>query len=180
MDASEIRDDDIVYYLAASIDGFIAAADGSADWLNDYFVPELGFHSFMARIKGAIMGRTSWDKMVAMTGGKSAYGETPVIVATHRPLEAPASVTAMSGDVTAMASAARASVNGPVWLVGGASVATQLLAAKQLTRIDLFTIPVLLGTGIPAFRNETPVSLGVISTGTYPKGVTRTSYRPRP
>lgn len=179
MDASEIRDDDVVYYLAASIDGFIAGKDGDVGWLNDYFVPELGFHSFMARIKGAIMGRATWDKMAGMTGGTSAYGSTPVMVATNRPMEAKDPVVAMAGSAAQIAAEARSRAKGPVWLVGGANLATQLLLAGELTRIDLFTIPVLLGSGIPAFRNENLVPLELISSGTYPKGITRNTFRPR-
>ena len=36
-----------------------------------------------------------------------------------------------------------------------------------------------LDAGIPAFRNEIPVSLDLVSTGTYPKGITRTTWRPQ-
>ena len=179
MDASEIGDGEVVYYLAASLDGFIAGKDGDVSWLNDYFVPELGFHGFMARIRGAIMGRNTWDKMAAMTGGGSAYGATPCIVATHRPLDVAEPVTTASGTAANLLAAARARGPGPYWLVGGADLATQFLLENQLSRIDLFTIPVLLGAGLPAFRNEIPVSLDLVSTGTYPKGITRTTWRPQ-
>lgn len=179
MDASEIADDDIVYYLAASLDGFIATRDGGVDWLNEYFGPELGFHSFMARIRGAIMGRGTWDKMIGLTGGKSAYGAMPVTVVTNRPFEAAGPVGVAAGSPQVIVAAMRARSPGPYWLVGGAHLATQLLEGGLLTRIDLFTIPVLLGEGIPAFVNRTPVALDLVSTGTYPKGITRASFRPR-
>lgn len=179
MDAGEIGDDDLVYYLAASLDGYIAGPDGGVDWLEHYFVPELGFHGFMARIRGALMGRTTWDKMLGLTGGKSAYGELPCTIATNRPLgDAPPVAAPAAGSAQEIVAAMRARGPGPYWLVGGADLATRMLEAGELTRIDLFTIPVLLGEGIPAFRNRAPVTLDLISTGTYPKGITRTSWRP--
>jgi dihydrofolate reductase len=180
VDASDIADDDVVYYLAASLDGYIADEHGGSAWLSDYFVPELGFHSFMSRVGSTIMGRRTWDRMQAMTGGKSAYGATPGTVATHRPIDPGAGpVRTAQGEAADILAVARSHGPGPFWLVGGADLATQFLLQGVLTRIDLFTMPVLLGAGIPAFRNEVPASLDLISTQTYAKGITRTSWRPR-
>ena len=181
MDAREIEDDDVVYYLAASLDGFIADRDGGADWLNDYMLPELGMAEFMKRIGSTIIGRRSWDKMVAMMGKAASGGSTPGTIVTHRPIEVgkKSRVRTAEGDVAEIMAVARAHGPGPYWLIGGADVATQFLLQGALTRIDLFTIPVLLGGGTPAFRNEVPVSLDLISAHTYGKGITRTSWRPR-
>jgi dihydrofolate reductase len=180
VDASEIADDDVVYYLAASLDGFIAGKDGDVSWLNDYFVPELGFHDFMARVGTAIMGRRTFDTMLALTGDKYAYGATPSVVVTSRPLpQLDAPIVAGKGSPEEILDAARRHGRGPFWVIGGADIATQLLERGLLTRIDLFTVPVLLGDGISPFRNQTPVALDLASSGTYPKGITRTSWRPR-
>lgn len=178
MDAATIRDDDVVYYFAASLDGFIAAPDGGVDWLNPYFVPELNFHGFMTRINGAIMGRATFDKMVSLTGGKSAYGDTPVTVATTRPLDAEGPVHTAAGAPADLLAAARAAGPGPYWIVGGADLATQFLDAGLLTRIDWFIIPVLLGDGLPAFRNRATTTLSLIDAQTYPNGIVRASWRP--
>lgn len=179
MDASLIGDNEIVYYAAISADGFIAGTDGDVSWLNEYFLPELGFHSFMARIKGAIMGRGTWDKMAGITGGQSAYGKTPCIVATHRAFDAKPPVRIASGTPAEIVAAAKAAGPGPWWLVGGASLAGQFLEAGVLTRADLFVIPELLGEGIPAFRNSKITPLDLIETQTYPKSIVRLSWRPR-
>jgi dihydrofolate reductase len=174
MDVSEIGDCDIVYYVAASIDGYIADANGGVDWLNPYFSPELGFEPFMKRMKGSLMGRATFDKMGGMMGG----GGQPAIVATNRPLKTKGKVVAMAGTASELASAARDAARGPVWLIGGGGLAAQLLEAGELDRVDLFTIPVILGGGIPAFRTDKLLSLELASTGTYPKGITRHTYRP--
>ncbi len=73
MDASTIKPDDVIYYSAVSLDGFIAGKDGDVTWLNGFFIPELGFHDFIKRVGGVIMGRRTFDKIASL--GKWPYGE---------------------------------------------------------------------------------------------------------
>ena len=177
MDATTILTDDVVYFLAASIDGYIADKTGDASCFNSYFIPELGFHDFITRIGTVIIGRRSWDRIEA--AGKWPYGQIPGIVATHRPFaDIGAPVKAATGTAADLMAAARLQGPGAYWVVGGADIATQLLAAGALTRIELFTIPILLGEGVPAFRTKDPIALNLISSGAYPNGVTRTTWRP--
>ena len=177
MDASTIQQNDVIYYAAVSLDGFIAGQDGDVSWLDGYFIPELGFHDFMARIKGVIMGRGTFDKIVSF--GKWPYGDVPGTIATHRDFDGSFGPITKSGGPPAdiLAEAQQESV-GPHWIIGGADLATQFLEAGLLTRIDLFVIPVLIGAGIPAFRNSRRLSLSLIDSQTYPKGIVRMSYKP--
>jgi dihydrofolate reductase len=179
MDASVLTPDDVVYYLAVSLDGYLATPDGGTAWLDPYFIPELGFHDFIARVRTVLMGRRTWDRIEGF--GKWPYGDLPGIVATSRPLgKLAAPVTAAEGTPAQIFAAAQKVGPGPYWLVGGAHLATGFLEAGLLTRIDLFTIPVLLGAGIPAFINRQQITLDLIDAETYPKGIVRTSWRPQP
>ncbi len=178
MDASTINENDVVYYAAVSLDGFIAGKDGDVSWLDGFFIPELGFHDFIKRIGGVIMGRKTFDKIVSF--GKWPYGELKGTIATHRGIDGSFEPVSMaSGTATDILDAAKSDSPGPHWLVGGANLATQFLSERLLTRIDLFVIPVLIGKGIPAFVNTKRESLELIDTQSYPKGVVRISYRPR-
>jgi dihydrofolate reductase len=177
MDASVIKPADVIYYAAVSLDGCIAGKDGDVKWLDGYFIPELGFHDFIKRVGGLIMGRRTFDKIASF--GKWPYGELKGTIATHRDLDGsfgPVEVT--GGSAQDICASAKAFSPGPHWLVGGADLATQFLDAGLLTRIDLFVIPVLLGEGIPAFVNKTMQGLELIDTQSYPKGIVRLSYRP--
>jgi len=172
VDASEIKSDDVVYFLATSVDGYIADKNGDDSFLHPYYIPELNFHGFIDRIGTIIMGRRTWDKIER--GGKWPYGKLPGIVATHRPIgDIGAPVTCAAGSAGDVLAAARSKGPGAYWLVGGADLATQFLLENLLTRIDLFTMPVLTGGGIPAFRTQMPVVLDLVSSGTYPKSITR-------
>jgi dihydrofolate reductase len=177
MDASLIKPEDVIYYAAVSLDGFIAGTDGDVSWLDGFFIPELGFHDFIKRLGGIIMGRRTFDKIAAF--GRWPYGELKGTVATHREMDGSfGPVEKTEGAAKDIYASAKAFSPGPHWLVGGADLATQFLDAGLLTRIDLFVIPVLLGEGIPAFVNKDVAKLELIDSQTYPKGTVRLSYRP--
>jgi dihydrofolate reductase len=179
MDAASIGPGEVVYFLAQSIDGFIADEHGDDSWLADFFIPELGFHDFIARVGVVIMGRRTWDKIE--NRGKWPYGQIPGVVASHRQVAAiSAPVTVVAGSAQSILAEARTKSppDAAIWLVGGADLATQFLEEGVLSRIELFTFPLLLGAGTPAFRNRTPVALDLVASGTYPRGITRNTWRP--
>jgi len=178
MDASVLKPDDVVYYLAVSADGHLARPDGGTDWLEPYFIPELGFDDFIARVGTVLMGRRTWDRIASF--GKYPYGELPGVIATSRPLgDVDAPVRTAEGTPDQILKMAKKTGPGPYWVVGGAHLATGLLEAGLITRIDKFTVPVLLGAGMAAFINRKQIALDLIDTETYPKGVIRSSWRPQ-
>jgi dihydrofolate reductase len=57
----------ISIYVACSLDGFIAKADGNIDWLNE--IPnetgsDYGFNEFMDRIECLIIGRNTFETVL--------------------------------------------------------------------------------------------------------------------
>src|SRR5690348_6292856 len=56
---------EIVYYVATSLDGFIATLDGGIDWLPrlDPEGEDFGYRSFYDSVDGLIMGRLTYDKI---------------------------------------------------------------------------------------------------------------------
>lgn len=174
----QLEDNDVVYYAAVSLDGFIADSDGGVGWLDGYFIPELGFHDFMARVGTTIMGRKTFDQISGF--GKWPYQGKPGLIVTHGDLpETDAEIAKVEGLPDQIITAAKALGAGPYWVVGGANLAGQMLSAGALTRIDLFVIPELLGAGVPAFANLDRTGLELIGTQEYLKGTVRLSFRPR-
>ena len=52
-------------FIATSMDGFIARADGTLDWLmNPAYNDDHGYDDFMASIDGLIMGRKSYESVL--------------------------------------------------------------------------------------------------------------------
>jgi len=64
--------------------------------------------------------------------------------------------------------------------VGGATLATQLLQAKLLDELLLFTHPVILGNGRPLFdEHDEPVELDLLEQASFDQGVTMHRYAVR-
>jgi dihydrofolate reductase len=89
----------------------------------------------------------------------------------------PPTVARVGADIPRLVTALRAAGDKDVWIMGGAQTINAFLSANAIDRIDLFTIPLLLGDGIRLFDAARPeLQLKLMSTQTYDKGLTRQSY----
>lgn len=142
-------------FLACSLDGFVAGPDHDLSWLPgpDPDAPEddAGYGAFMAEVGAMLMGRTTHD-VVAGFDVDWPYGDTPVLVATHRPLTPGApTVRAVSGDIGALVAEARAAAGGADVYVDGGALVRQALSAGLLDQLILTVIPIALGDGVSLF-----------------------------
>ncbi len=140
-------------YLGCSLDGFIAGSNDDLSFLHDA-VPEtaeapepskaLSFEGFMDQVGAMLMGRRTHDVIAGM--GVWAYGDTPVLVATHRDLEPAAdSVRAVSGSIESLIEqATEAAGDKDVYLDGG-NLVRQGLDAGLVDELCITYVPVLLG-----------------------------------
>ena len=187
---------DLVYYVAASLDGFIAGPDGQTDGfpvdpetVGDLFAryPEtcpahlrdaLGVSGAPRRFAAVVMGaRTHQPALDA--GLTSAYPHLEQHVVTHGELPDDPSVTRVEGDVAGHVRRLKAGVDGDVWLCGGADLAGQLV--EEIDEIQVKLNPVLLGDGTPlAQLGYAPRPLELAGSETLPGGVVLLTYRVRP
>ena len=143
----------VVYYAAATADGFIATADGGVEWLSD-FSGIGGYDEFFAGIGSLVMGRTTFDQVL---GWGWPYGEKPAAILTSTPLPATAPASAFAwdgGDPAGLVERLRGEAAGGVWIVGGGKTAGLFLAAGLLDEVELTVVPLLLGSGIPLWPEE--------------------------
>ena len=149
-------------YIAASLDGFIADRNGGIEWLTPFAELELGYADFIAGIGATVMGRRTYEQIMSF-GGPWPYARQTSLVVTGRALsDAPQSVQAWHKGIAALAAHLRAEEGPDVWVVGGAMLQSALLDRRALDRLELFVMPVLLGSGVPLFRrlvNQPAISL---------------------
>jgi dihydrofolate reductase len=164
-------------YIAQSLDGYIARPDGGIDWLRPFDTVDYGYEKFIAEVGTVVMGRASYD--LARSFGDWPYPNARSLVITSRPLDddAPPTVTRVNADLAKLTAALRASGGKDAWIMGGAMAINGFFATGAIDRIDLFTVPLLLGEGIPLFTSGRPeFQLKLVGTQTYDKGLARQSY----
>lgn len=168
-------------YMAISLDGFIATPDGAIDWLAPFDDQDFGYASFFEGVGLLIMGRATFDQILAL--GPWPYGGRPCWVMSGRPLpeETPDEVSPCAiNNAAAIANRARAHGAGDVWIVGGADTAAQFLAAGAVDQIDLFVMPIWLGQGLSLFPAEPPPLMATLARSVaHPAGVAQLTYRVR-
>jgi dihydrofolate reductase len=148
------------YYSATSIDGYIADADSSLDWL---FEVEEGtdnpFGAFFSGVGAFAMGASTYewvlrndDLLAEPQNWHDMYGDVPCWVFTHRelPLVPNANIFFISGDVRPVHDAMTVAAQGKnVWLVGGGELVGKFADQGLLDEIILGVAPVTLGAGAP-------------------------------
>ena len=142
----------VVYYLAVSLDGYIADADASVDWLDDLSIDHdnTGYESFYESIDALIMGRNTYD--FVHDYGRWPYDDKPTWVCTNRdlsPLDG-CNLQPARGTNSAISAAASMGLKS-IWVVGGGVLARSLLEQNLLTHISASIMPVVLGGGVKLF-----------------------------
>jgi dihydrofolate reductase len=156
-----------VYYTATSLDGFIATADHSLDWLlsreNDPAGP-MGYDGFIAGVGAVAMGASTYRWVRENDPGW--VPERPTWVFTHgQPDLVPgADLRVTAEDVAEVHAAMVAAAAGrDVWVVGGGDLAGQFADRGLLDEVVVSIAPVTLGGGAPLLPRR--VELAVQEVG---------------
>jgi len=161
-----------IFGCAVSLDGFIADASGSVDWLN----PFTGDYEsdYLTRTDTLIMGRATYEHGVELgfRGDKR-----PVIVLSRTLSKAEYANEIWKGSVEALADRLRRDGMNDVWVMGGGVTASAFVEAGVLTDVRLSVMPVILGSGVPLFAPmRTPLSLKLVRSKSFPDGVITADY----
>lgn len=164
-------------YMAVSVDGYIARADGSVDWLHDYDPVEFGYNDFYAGLGHIVMGRASYEQARALSPDWP-YADKPCTVVTSQALpDMPSGVRTHSADFAALAhDLRRTTPSGDIWLFGGAQLWAGFLAAGAVDRFELYVIPILLGQGMPLLPAAQDARLALHESEALTRGVMKLVY----
>lgn len=121
-------------FIATSLDGFIAGPGDDLSWLPEGGGEDHGYNEFMAATAAILIGRITYDVVLGFDGWP--YGDTPVFVATSRPLDPVVpGVRAVGGEPEQILAAVRAVTDGNIYLDGGVLI-RQFMAAGLIERAD--------------------------------------------
>lgn len=192
MNAGKIR-----VYVACSLDGFIAGPGDDLSWLPGSGTETAGelseevsvgpggdgeavsFEDFIGEVGALLMGRGTYD-VVAGFEGEWPYGDRPVLVATHRPLEpATPDVRPVDGDIATLVAAAREAAGGRDVYVDGGELIRQAMDAGLVEDLILTVAPVVIGEGHPLFAGvKRRHPLEFVGHHEFGGGMVQLRYRP--
>ena len=142
----------VVVYIGISLDGYIATRNDSLDWLlNTQGSGDNGFGEFYDTVDTVIMGKRTFDWILEQEQGRLPYADKECYVYTSRK-------TADMGHVKFTSQSPEELLAGlsregkKIWIVGGSQI-IDLFRKKGLVDEYILSIaPVVLGEGIPLFR----------------------------
>ena len=175
------------YYTAASLDGFIATADDSLDWLFPLGeLEETSYPRFIREVGALAMGSATYEWMLRHVVGPDArepqpwpYAQ-PTWVFTSRELSgvAGADIRFVRGDVEPVHKEMVAAARGKnVWLVGGGELVGQFYDRGLLDDLFVQIGSVTLGSGKPLLpRAIVNPPLRLVSAGAAGTGFVELHY----
>lgn len=169
-------------FIAISLDGFIARADGDIGWLlqRDDPTEDHGYSDFIADKDMIVMGRGSYEKVV--TFDKWPY-DRPILVLSKQ-LAGTLVPEALKGKVRfanlapkdALEELTRQNVH-RVYVDGGQLVQS-FLRDGLINDMVITTVPVLIGSGRPLFGPlPQDIDLALVSCRSFPSGLVQSTYR---
>jgi len=178
------------YYTAASLDGFIATADDSLEWLFPLGdINETSYPQFIKDVGALAMGSATYEwmlrhviKPVSATPGEWPY-QQPTWVFSKRelPRVRGADIRFVKGDVRPVHDQMRVAAKGMnLWLVGGGELVGQFYDAGLLDELIVQVGSVTLGSGKPLLpRQIISPSLKLVSAKRFGEGFAELRYEVR-
>ena len=172
-------------YIATSLDGFIARADGGIDWLVDAGDPndpeDYGYAAFMAGVDCLVMGRNTFE--MAMSFPEWPHEGKRVIVLSRAlrkvPQQAKGKIEIFASGIEKLMAKLESEGVRRIYVDGGKTIQS-FLKAGLVDDLTLTRIPVLIGSGVPLFGSlEDDVRLVHVSTTVFKSGFVQSIYKPQ-
>lgn len=169
----------VSYYVATSVDGFIAHPDGSYD----SFRPDPDFNEWfaasLARFDTVLMGRATYEVGLeqGVTSPYPQISQQIVFSTTLRASPDPA-VTVTAQDPVRLLSELRQGEGGDIWVCGGGVLSAQLLRAGLIDELIVKVNPFIMGEGIPLFAQDAPTTqMELVDGRSFDSGIHVATYR---
>lgn len=147
-----------IYFVAASLDGFIADQNDSLEWLFKNGPADISFIDEFVETIGAIaMGSSTYKWLLENTKGPWPY-KVPCLVFTHQKLGVMegADVRFVTGSVSAHHRELKALARGKnIWVMGGGDLAGQFYDHGLIDEMHIQTVAVFLNEGKKLFARKT-------------------------
>ena len=172
----------VTYGAACSLDGFITAADGALDWLHFSREVKDFMASYWQSVDTMLVGRKTYEVMQSMgpAGGGDTGGITTYVFSRTLPSVTPGAHL-VADDAGEFVRALKTKPGKGICLMGGGELAQSLFAAGVIDEVGLNVHPVLLGAGVPFFRDPgRRIPLALAESRVIDGGCVLSTYRVEP
>lgn len=170
----------VILNLAVSLDGFIEGPNGEYDWcLTDQ---DYGMTEFFANCDTVFIGRKSYEMIAGLEEEYfPAINKFYVFSDTMQQVENAKVEIITSAGFDTKVNAILEADGADIWLFGGASITSIMLAKKVVSGMMLSVHPLILGGGKPLFQDvKSRVELLLMNTKSYDTGLVQLQYVLKP
>jgi len=172
---------EVIYYVASSLDGYIATADGGVDWLSRFHVSDEDHSAgkVHASIDALLLGSHTYE--FALKLGQWPSPDKPSWVFTKRNLRVlHPSITLTSDSPSEVLDDLTRRGYRKAWLMGGGKLAASFHASGLISQYIISVFPVLLGSGIPLLAPHSCAqdTLCLVTAKPFKSGIVQLRYRP--
>lgn len=143
----------IIFFIATSLDGFIADVNGGVDWLpqpkDEAELEAVGYQNLMSRVDTILMGSRSYKQILNF--GDWGWPDKQTYVFTSQKINSDKTYISITHDspLEFMTRLKDRKSDKDVWLLGGAGLAQSFLQEGLIDEVILTVVPQTLGDGIP-------------------------------
>jgi dihydrofolate reductase len=169
----------ISVFVGTSVDGFLARADDTFDFLRPFEGEPHGYEEFVAAVDAIVIGRRTFEVVLGMQPHWH-YGKKRVVVLSSRPVDFSSVkggvIEQMSGIPAEIVKKLVATGAQNLYVDGGLTI-QQFLRAGLVNRLVITRVPILIGQGIPLFGSLlSDIKLQHISTKAFANGMVSSEY----
>jgi len=169
----------VTYGAACSLDGFIAPSDGSMDWLHFSRDVQESMATYWATIDTMLMGRKTWEVAVGQGGGGGGGTKGITTYIFSRTLDGVGhGAQLVREDAGEFVRQLKEQPGKGICVMGGGELAQSLFAAGVIDEVGLNVHPILLGSGVPFFRDAgRRIALALAESKVIDGGCVLSTYR---
>ena len=170
---------EVIYYVASSLDGYIATENGAVDWLSRFHRAgeDHGAGDLEASVDALLLGSHTYEFALKVGHWPSPQKSSWVFTRRKLPVLDP-SITLTSETSVEVVRTLAARGCRRAWLMGGGKLAASFHSQHLISRYVISVFPVLLGSGIPLFAPHAASIdvLRLVAAKPYKSGVVQLTY----
>lgn len=170
----------LIVYIAASLDGYIAAPNDDLSFLNIVESPgeDYGYNEFFNSIDTIVLGKRTYDWVKSQVGTEHYdKSDKDIYVITHSNLPQSGKTRFYNKDLKELIIYLKSQEGKNIFCDGGANLLNQLIELDLIDEYIISIIPILLGNGTKLFKdNRTKQNIKLLSSKSFDSGLVQLHY----